>query len=326
LNAKNIILLFPGQGSQEVGMGRDFLEHSSSAQKLFSQAGNLLGRDLAKLCVEGPLDELTDTRWAQPAILTVSLVATTLLREKLPNLTISASAGHSLGEYTALWAADSLSFPKVAWLVYRRGEFITSACGQSPGTMAAIVGLDDKVVEELCAQATKEAGLVEPANYNSPDQLVVTGVKAGVAKAIELAQQAGAKRAVELTVSGPFHSSMLKPAGEAMGKLLAGEEVKPTAFPVYANVTAAPHQEPAQIIALLGRQMSSPVLFKQTLEKFASPGTTFIELGHGKVLSGLVKRTLKGLEGMTIINIGNMEELEQAVAALIQDTRNINQP
>jgi [acyl-carrier-protein] S-malonyltransferase len=326
LNAKNIVLLFPGQGSQEVGMGKSFLENSSSAQELFAQASNLLGRDLAKLCTEGPLDELTDTRWAQPAILTVSAIATTLLREKLPQLTISASAGHSLGEYTALWSAGSLSFPRVAWLVYRRGEFITSACAQSPGTMAAIVGLEDKAVEELCRQATKEAGLVEPANYNSPDQLVVTGVKAGVAKLIELAQQAGAKRAIELTVSGPFHSSMLKPAGEAMGKLLADEEVKPTAFPVYANVTAEPHRDPAQIIALLDRQMSSPVLFKQTLDKLAIPHTTFIELGQGKVLTGLVKRTLKGLEGMTTINIGNMEELEQAASALTSDIGNTNRP
>jgi len=299
-----------------VGMGRDFLESSARAKELFNEAGTALGKDLAKLCLEGPLEELTDSRWAQPAILTVSVIATTLLRESLPRLEVCAGAGHSLGEYTALWASGSLSFPRVAWMVNRRGQFITDACAKSPGTMAAVVGLNDEVVEEICARATEEAGLVEPANYNSPDQLVVTGVKAGVAKAVELARDAGAKRAMELTVSGPFHSSMLEPAGRAMAELLDSEEVNPTNFPVYANATAVPHGRPEEMISTLARQMYSPVLFKQTLEELARPDTTFVELGHGRVLSGLVRRTLKDLEGLKIINIGNMEELEQAVEEL----------
>jgi len=314
--SKNIIFLFPGQGSQEVGMGEDFLQNSALAQELFNQADEALGTDLSRLCLQGPLEKLTDTRFAQPAILTVSVIANSLLRKKMPHLTPSASAGHSLGEYSALWSANSLDFPRVVWMVYRRGEFITSACADNPGTMAAIIGLGDKQVEELCAQASKEAGLVEPANYNSPDQLVITGIKAGIARAIELAKEAGAKIAKELTVSGPFHSSMLKPAGEAMGKLLANEEVRPPAFPVYANATAKPHSEPQDIIATLAKQMYSPVLFKQTLEAIAKPNIIFVELGHGKVLSGLVRRTLGEIEGVEILNIGNMGDLDKAVEVL----------
>jgi [acyl-carrier-protein] S-malonyltransferase len=307
---RKIFYIFPGQGSQEVGMGRAFYDAYQVAKEMFSQASDALKRDIVKLCFEGPIEELTETRWAQPAILIVGAIAYHLFSDMAGDIKPSASCGHSLGEYTALYTAGVFKLGQVVNIVNKRGIFIDEASKEVGGTMAAIIGLDDNVIEEICREASKE-GIVEPANYNAPSQLVITGTISGVTKAMELAKEKGAKRAVQLNVSGPFHSSMLKPAGEKIANLLRQEEIEKLAFPVYANTTAELHNGKDAIIETLARQVYSPVLFKQTIEKFGSG--IYIEFGHGSVAGGLVRRIVSDAQ---VINIGSPQELENAIKTL----------
>jgi len=309
---RKIFYIFPGQGSQEVGMGRAFYDAYQVAKEMFSQASDALKRDIVKLCFEGPIEELTETRWAQPAILTVGAIAYHLFSDMAGDIKPSASCGHSLGEYTALYTAGVFKLGQVVNIVNKRGIFIDEASKEVGGTMAAIIGLDDNVIEEICREASKE-GIVEPANYNAPSQLVITGTISGVTKAMELAKEKGAKRAVQLNVSGPFHSSMLKPAGEKIANLLRQEEIEKPAFPVYANATAELHNGKDAIIETLARQVYSPVLFKQTIEKFGSG--IYIEFGHGSVAGGLVRRIVSDAQ---VINIGSPQELENAIQTLAE--------
>jgi len=307
---KKIFYIYAGQGSQEVGMGRAFYDAYPLAKEMFSKASDALKRDISKLCFEGPIEELTETRWAQPAILTVGAIAYRLFSKSAENIKPNASCGHSLGEYTALHTAGVFTLEQAVRIVHKRGIFIDDASKEVGGTMAAIIGLDDGVVEEICREASRE-GTVEPANYNAPLQLVITGTISGVTKAMELAKEKGAKRAVQLNVSGPFHSGMLKPAGERLKNLLLSEEIGEPLFSVYANATAEPHNKKDAIIETLSKQIYSPVLFKQTIEKFGDG--IYIEFGHRAIASGLVKRIVSDAQ---IINIGNPQELENAIKIL----------
>lgn len=305
------VFLFPGQGSQEIRMGEPFLKNASIAEEIFSDASDVLGRDLKELCLSGPEDELTSTEWAQPAILTVSAVVYRLFVDELEEVKPVASLGHSLGEYTALYSAGTFNFGQAVELVHERGNFINSASGEVDGTMSAIIGLEDEQVVEICEEVSKTA-LVELANFNSPGQVVITGSVEGVKMAMERANEAGARRAIELEVSGPFHSSMLKPAGDRMEKLLREEIINEPAYPVYSNVTAEPHTTPDEICELLGRQIYSPVLFRQSIEGVWTGDEIFVEFGS-KVVSGLVKRIARKAN---IYSITDMESLARTVEEL----------
>ncbi len=285
-----IAFVFPGQGSQHVGMGKDLVAKFSYAKKFFDQANESLGFDLLKLCFEGPEEELKKTEITQPAILTVSAMCLEALRS-FGKINVEAVAGHSLGEYTALYAAGSLSFSDAVKLVNLRGKFMQTAVPLGEGTMAAILGLDHGIVKEICARASSK-GTVEAANINSPGQIVISGTVAGVAEAGRLCKEAGAKRVIELQVSAPFHSSLMKPAADKLAVELEKISVKDASVPVVSNVTADYVTASAAIKELLVKQMTSPVLWEGSVNKMTSDGVdTFIEIGPGKVLAGLIKKT-----------------------------------
>ncbi len=279
-------IVFPGQGSQYVGMASDLYSSDPSSRQMMHQADKILGFPLTKLCFEGPEEELRQTRNTQPAIFLHSIV----VAKKLDHVRCDMVAGHSLGEYSALVFAGALSFEDGLRLVRLRGDLMQKAGEQQRGTMAAIVGLDPAVVEAICSQAAS-AGVVQPANYNSPGQLVVSGSVGGVQKAMELAKQQGAKIAKELSVSGAFHSPLMESAKEGLHKELDTVTINDARKPVYANVTAEPVTKASEIRRLLYQQLTSPVRWEETISNMVRDGaTTFGEAGPGKVLQGLVKR------------------------------------
>lgn len=277
-------LVFPGQGAQHPGMGQALYEQSEQARELFVQANEILGFDIQSIMFEGSEEDLRRTSVTQPAIYIHSVVAAMV--NDLP-AQAGATAGHSLGEFSALCAAGALSFGDGLKLVSIRANAMQEACDEQESTMAAILGLDDEVVESICAGID---GVV-PANYNTVGQLVISGSKAGIAKAIEVAQEKGARRALELAVNGAFHSPFME---SARVKLAAGIEAAPFSdarIPVYQNVTAKPHTSAAEIRENLLAQLTAPVRWTQTVQALIADGATeFIESGPGKVLSGLVKK------------------------------------
>jgi len=284
-----IAFVFPGQGSQYVGMGKDLVAKFSYTKKFFDEADRSLGFELSKLCFEGPEDELKKTENTQPALLTVSAICLEALRS-FGNITAEAVAGHSLGEYTALYAAGSLSFKDAVKLVNLRGRFMQTAVPLGEGTMAAILGLDHNMVKDICIKASSK-GVVEAANINSPGQIVISGKTAGVAEASRLCKEAGAKRVIELQVSAPFHSSLMKPAADRLAEELNKITIKDASIPVVSNVTADYATSAGTIKELLIRQMTSPVLWEDSVSKMTNDGfDTFIEIGPGKVLTGLIKK------------------------------------
>jgi [acyl-carrier-protein] S-malonyltransferase len=284
-----IAFVFPGQGSQYVGMGKDLVAKFSYTKKFFDEANGSLGFDLSKLCFEGPDEELKKTENTQPAILTVSAMCLEVLRS-FGKINVEAAAGHSLGEYTALYSAGSLSFKDAVKLVNSRGKFMQTAVPLGEGTMAAVLGLDHNVVKEICAKASAK-GTVEPANINSPGQIVISGKVAGIAEATRLCKEAGAKRVIGLQVSAPFHSSLMKPAAEKLALELDKINIKDASVPVVSNVTADYATIAGTIKELLVRQMTSPVLWEDSVNKMTNDGfDTFIEIGPGKVLTGLIKK------------------------------------
>jgi [acyl-carrier-protein] S-malonyltransferase len=273
-------------------MGRDFAEAFPSAARVFEQAGQILGWDVAAACFNGPQAELDRTSISQPAILTVSAAIVAAMREAGVEQVKACSevAGLSLGEYSALVMAGALDFPDALRLVQQRGRFMEEACVQNPGAMASILGLDDGIVEGLCAQA-REVGMVVAANFNSPGQVVVSGTREAVARVSELARESQARRVLPLAVSGAFHSPLMEPAAERLQVELNGAPMKPCTMPVIANVTAAPVREPDEIRIALARQVKSPVLWSQSVRRMVEDGCTrFVEVGPGKVLTGLMKR------------------------------------
>ena len=282
-----IAFIYPGQGAQYVGMGKEVYENYTEAKRVFEQASDSLGFDLAKLCFEGPEEELIKTENTQPAILTVSIALTKVLQKKGVNSDVSA--GLSLGEYASLVLAGAIDFEHAVKIVKNRGKYMQSVVPEGKGTMAAIMGLDNEIVEEIC-KISSNMGIVEPANYNCPGQLVISGEVDAVKRAVELAKEKGAKRAVVLSVSAPFHSSMLIMAGKLLEKDLENIPVYDLAMPVISNVTAD-YVKKEEIKNLLVSQVSHPVLWEQSIRKMIKDEVdTFIEIGPGKTLTGFLKK------------------------------------
>lgn len=299
-------LLFPGQGSQFVGMGRDLADASEAARRTFEEADDALDFALSRLCWEGPEDELTATKNAQPAILVHSIAAYRVLEGELGD--VALAAGHSLGEFSAYVAAGALSFADGVRTVRRRGELMFEGGTARPGTMAAVLGLDDADVERVCREASGADGECVPANYNSPGQIVISGDVAAIERATVLAKDAGAKRALKLNVSGAFHSPLMKVAEAGLRAQLESVAMDAPAFPIVSNVTAKPVTEPAEAKQLLVAQLTSPVRWTQSVQAMAAHGVTrMIEVGPGSVLSGLVKRIDRSIETRTA---GTAAELE----------------
>ena len=299
-------LLFPGQGSQVVGMGRDLAEASDVARRTFEEADDVLGFALSKLCWEGPEEELTATRNAQPAILVHSIAAFRAAGDALGD--VGLAAGHSLGEFSAWVATGALSFADGVRTVRLRGELMFEGGNARPGTMAAVLGLDDAEVERVCREASDTEGDCVPANYNSPGQIVISGDIAAVERAMTLAKEAGAKRALRLNVSGAFHSPLMRVAEDGLRSQLDAVEIGNPAFPVVSNVTAQPVTDPADARRLLVEQLTSPVRWTESVRTMVAQGVTqFVEVGPGAVLSGLVKRIEKGTPTRTV---GTAAELE----------------
>ncbi len=283
--------IFPGQGSQYVGMGKDFYDSDAGARDLFKRADELLGFPLSSICFEGPEEELRQTRTTQPAIFLHSVVASRGIKHVKPDMV----AGHSLGEYSALVAAGALTFESALRLVRLRGELMQQAGEVRKGTMAAVVGLSPEAVSEICELASS-AGVVQAATFNSPGQIVISGSVPGVRRAMEIAREKGAKLVRELVVSGAFHSPLMESARDGLKKGLEQTEIHDASIPVYANVSGEAVKDAREIRDRLFRQLTSPVLWEQTMNNMARDGaTSFYEIGPGKVLQGLVKRTLPAL-------------------------------
>ncbi len=310
----SIAFVFPGQGSQSVGMGKDFYENSKFGKDLFGRANEVLGFDLKKLCLEGPEEELKKTDITQPAVFTVSAIAFEILKEN--DLTPTLLAGHSLGEYSALYAAGAISFEDCVKTVNLRGKFMQEAVPLGVGTMAAILGLKRDVIEDICRKASSK-GAVEAANINSPGQIVISGKINGVKEASSLAKEAGAKMIIELKVSAPFHSSLMKKAAEELKKVLDNITIKDASIPVVSNVTAKPVTKASEIKDLLVKQMTSPVLWEDSVKNMISTGiATFIEVGPGKVLSGLIKKIDKSIKTAKAEDLSSIKSLENALETL----------
>lgn len=282
--------IFPGQGAQFPGMGKEQYEADASVRALFEEANEILGYRLSDVMFHGSEEELKQTRITQPAIFVYSLARVQMAGESFQP---AAVAGHSLGEFTALVAAGALTFADGLRLVRQRAEAMQRACKLTESTMAAVLGLDDANIEAICAGIDTE--VVVPANYNSPGQLVISGSKAGIQLAIERLQAAGARRVVELAVGGAFHSPLMQPAQDELQQAIESTPFQAPSCPVYQNVDALPHTDPATIQVNLIRQLTAPVRWTQTVEQMAADGyTEFIEAG-GKVLQGLVKKINRGL-------------------------------
>ncbi|WP_336772365.1 ACP S-malonyltransferase [Paenibacillus sp. MMO-58] len=301
--------VFPGQGAQAVGMGKDAYEAFESSRAVFEQADEALDFKLSDIIFNGPDDALKQTVNTQPALLTVSVALLKALEGR--GLKADYVAGHSLGEYSALVAAGVLSFDDAVRTVRARGEFMEQAVPSGQGAMAAVLGAERGVLAELCSKITEEGNTVELANVNCPGQIVVSGSAAGVQSVVERGkEEAGAKRVIPLEVSGPFHSSLMKPAAEKLSGVLSEVSMNDAAIPVVANVTAAPVTEAASIRNLLVEQVYSPVLWEDTVRYLAEQGVdTFVEIGSGTVLAGLIKKVDKNLRVISVNSIAALETL-----------------
>lgn len=299
------VILLPGQGAQEVGMGRDLAETFPEADELYVRAEEILDVPLRRICWEGPEEELTRTENAQPAILLHSYAVWRLLSPDLRDAARMA-AGHSLGEFTAYLVAGALSFPDALRLVRRRGELMARS---DEGTMAAVLGLDDRAVEEACEAVD---GVVVAANYNAPGQVVISGAVDGVEAASGRAREAGARRVLPLDVSGAFHSPLMEVARKGLAEALRDVELKDPDFPVVANVTAEPVTDAGRARELLVRQLTSPVRWAATMRRMRDLGAErWLELGPGKVLAGLARRIDRSLEVRSVGTAGDLRSLNE---------------
>src|SRR5579884_4364155 len=329
-----VAFLFPGQGSQAVGMGADIFDASSAARHVFEVVDAALGFSLSNLCFSGPEDVLRETINAQPAIVTVSLALLAALQETLSPqsssfsspLTPSYTAGHSVGEYAALVVSGALDLRDAALLVRERGRLMHHEGTVCPGGMAAIIGMDEEKLRELCRQATADSvanlpphahpgqGQVVIANYNAPGQIVISGEQDALALAMELAKVRGAKRVITLDVSGAFHSPVMQPAAAGLAQAVAATTIHDATIPVIGNINALPLTGAQAIREELTQQIASSVQWTRTIELLVSVGvTTFLEIGPGQALAGMVKRIAKGT---TTLNVGNAADIEKVVGIL----------
>ena len=304
-----MFLLFPGQGSQKPGMAKDLAAAFPAAQAIFDLADLTLGTKLSSLCFEGPAEELTLTHNAQPALLAHGAAVWAVVKEKVGSRVLGA-AGHSLGEFSAYHAAGALSLEDAVTLVRRRGELMYETGVKVPGAMAAILGELQKPIEEICREASAK-GICVPANYNNTEQIVISGEIAAVEAAMELAKAAGAKRALRLPVSGAFHSPLMQPAEAGLRTALAAAKWSDPHVAVWSNVTAVANRTAASAKDLLLKQLTSPVRWVELIRNVAKahPGTTFVEMGPGAVLSGLVKRLAPDCKTMTCGTVPEVEAL-----------------
>lgn len=307
----SIAFVFPGQGSQKAGMGRALAEAFPESRAAFDEADAALGFPLSKLCFEGPDEDLQLTTNTQPAILATSIAAYRALAAR--GVVPQRVAGHSLGEYSAVVAAGGLGLGEAAAVVRRRGQYMQEAVPVGEGAMAAILMLDLAAIEAACAEAA-QGEVVAPANMNSPGQVVIAGHAAAVARAMDLCKAKGAKRAVSLPVSAPFHCALMRPAQDRLQPVLDGAALRDLGVPLVRNVDARPVTSATDVRDGLVRQVSSPVRWQESVEALAAEGiTTFVEVGPGEVLSGLVKKIVKGA---TVLSVQDPESLEKTVAAL----------
>jgi [acyl-carrier-protein] S-malonyltransferase len=295
----SVVLLFPGQGSQVPGMGKDLAQRFPAARETFRAADAVIGAPLSQLCFEGPADELTRTFNAQPALLAHGAAVWAVVRDVIGPMVVAA-AGHSLGEFTAYHAADALALPEAVRLVRTRGELMFESGTRRPGAMAALLGDLTTTIEAICEEASAD-GVVVAANFNSPGQTVISGEPAGVERAMVLARAAGAKRAIRLNVSGAFHSPLMADAAAGLESAIGLAHLADPRFPVYANVNGQPVADAALARRLLVEQLTSPVLWVREVESLAAahPGALFVEMGPGAVLKGLVKKIAPALNVVT---------------------------
>jgi [acyl-carrier-protein] S-malonyltransferase len=303
----SVAFLFPGQGAQKVGMGADFYTHCVEARALFERANALLGFDLARVCFEGPEEELRHTLLAQPALYVSSCAALIALRQRL-NVTPFAVAGHSVGEYAALYAAEVVDFEKGLQLVYRRATLMQEAATQRPGGMAALIGLEPEAARAICLEA-RALGVVTIANYNAPGQIVISGEHAALERACLLARERGAKRIVPLAVSGAFHSPLMSIAGDRLHADLRAAGFRQAKVPVVVNVAAEYVRSGVDFAPYLTMQVSGSVRWEESMRLLLSDGVdTFVELGSGTVLAGLMKRIAPSARTFSVQDMASLEE------------------
>lgn len=307
-----IAFVFPGQGSQTVGMAKELAEKFPEVMAYFTKADEVLNDDLSQTIFEGPQEKLTLTVNAQPALLTTSIAILDLFKKS--GIQADYVAGHSLGEYTSLVAAGTLSFEEGVYAVRKRGEFMEKAVPNGEGTMAAVLGLDREKLSAVTAEIDQTGSPVSLANLNCPGQIVISGSRKGVELAGEKAKEAGAKRVIPLEVSGPFHSSLMKPASSQLQEVLDGLNMQDAKIPVVANVTAEPMTSASEIKGKLIEQLYSPVLWEDSVQTMINLGVdTFIEIGPGKVLSGLIKKINKTVKTYSISDEASCQSVMDAL-------------
>ena len=293
--------VFPGQGAQFTGMGKDLYESNAKAKELFDKANEILGFDITKIMFEGSAEELKQTKVTQPAVFLHSVISAICLGDEFD---AEMTAGHSLGEFSALVAAGALSFEDGLKLVSKRAMAMQKACEAAPSTMAAIIGLSDDVIEKVCAEVSSEGNIVVPANYNCPGQLVISGNIDAVNAACEKLKEAGAKRALVLPVGGAFHSPLMQPAKDELQAAIEATEFKTPRIPVYQNVDAKAHTNAEEIKQNLIAQLTAPVKWTYEVKQMMADGATdFVECGPGKTLQGMILKIAKGVEGISISGI-----------------------